>query len=132
MLEHLTGGLISDGVFLALVGLVVNLWPTSARHLATWLYSRIDPDQLPYGSAMGKHWHEIQELRAQVDRVQDQLLEIRKDTIKNTLIGLMEQPGDQSAKVRYELSKLEALHASCWVMQEAESYLAQHHQKRQP
>jgi hypothetical protein len=39
----------------------------------------------------------------------------------------MAREGDQSAQIRYELSKLEALHATCWVMQEAEDYLSKHH-----
>ena len=43
----------------------------------------------------------------------------------------MERPGDQSSKVRYELSKLESLDAHCRVMQEAENYLTQHHVKGQ-
>lgn len=132
MLDSLTGGLISDAVVVAVLGLVIKLWPGSIARLSTWLYSHVDPGQLPYGSAMNRHWQQTQEMSERIRETNEQLIEIRKDTIKNTLIGLMEQPGDQSTKVRYELSKLEALHASCWVMQEAESYLAQHHQKRQP
>ncbi|WP_390132997.1 hypothetical protein [Bifidobacterium apicola] len=132
MLDSLTGGLISDAVVVAVLGLVIKLWPGSIARLSTWLYSHVDPGQLPYGSTMNRHWQQTQEMSERIRETNEQLIEIRKDTIKNTLIGLMEQPGDQSTKVRYELSKLEALHASCWVMQEAESYLAQHHQKRQP
>ena len=132
MLDSLTGGLISDAVVVAVLGLVIKLWPGSIARLSTWLYSHVDPGQLPYGSAMNRHWQQTHEMSERIRETNEQLIEIRKDTIKNTLIGLMDQPGDQSTKVRYELSKLESLHAHCWVMQEAEDYLAQHHQKRQP
>lgn len=132
MLDSLTGGLISDAVVVAVLGLVIKLWPGSIARLSTWLYSHVDPGQLPYGSTMNRHWQQTHEMSERIRETNEQLIEIRKDTIKNTLIGLMEQPGDQSTKVRYELSKLESLHAHCWVMQEAEDYLAQHHQKRQP
>lgn len=131
MLDSLTGGLISDGVVIALLGLIVKIWPKGLSTLATWFYSHVDPGQLPYDSDMNRHWRQTSELRRQTEQVQDQLWEIRKDIIKNTLVSLMEQPGDQSAKVRYELSKLESLDAHCWVMQEAEDYLTQHHRKEQ-
>lgn len=129
MLDSLTGGLISDAVVIALLGLIVKIWPRGLSALATWLYSHVDPGHLPYDSDMNRHWRQTSELRRQTEQVQDQLREIRKDTIKNTLVNLMEQPGDQSSKVRYELSKLESLDSHCWVMQEAEDYLAQHHRE---
>lgn len=41
MLDSLTGGLISDAVVIALLGLIVKIWPRGLSALATWLYSHI-------------------------------------------------------------------------------------------
>lgn len=127
MFDSLTGGLISDAVVIALFGLIVKIWPGGLSALAAWLYSHVDPGRLPYDSAVNRRWRETGDLRRQTVQVQDQLREIRKDSIRNTLASLMEQRGGQSSKVRYELSELESLDVHCWVMQEAGDYLAQRH-----
>lgn len=98
MFNSFFGSLLSAPVLIALLGLLLRLWPTLAHAYARWVGSNMP-----------------------------QLSEIQKDTIKNTLIALMNEPGDHSEAVRYELSKLEQLHAHCWVMTIAEDYLEQHH-----
>jgi hypothetical protein len=123
MLDSFLGGIASSGALIALVSLIVGVWPKTVTALSTWLYSHVDPGRLPFESEMNRHWA----LTAKLDH---QLNEIQKDTIKNTLISLMDQPGDQSGKVRYELSKLEALNATCWVVDEAKQYLDEHHDWR--
>jgi hypothetical protein len=123
MLDSLLGGLLSAPALIALVGLIVKIFPSTMAGFSTWLYAHVDPGRLPYDSAMNRHWEESREVMVQ-------LREIQKDTIKNTLMSLMEQPGDQSVKVRYELAKLERLHAECWIMGEAEQYLEAHHHWR--
>jgi hypothetical protein len=127
MIQSLIGGLLSAPALIALAALVSKLWPGMLASLGTWLYAHVDPGRLPYDSAMNRHWMQTNKLSGDIEELKSLQLEGSKDTIKNTLIALMDREGDQSAQIRYELSKLEALHATCWVMQEAEDYLSEHH-----
>jgi hypothetical protein len=127
MIQSLIGSLLSAPALIALAALVSKLWPGMVTGLSTWLYAHVDPGKLPYDSAMNRHWMQTNQLGKDLEELKQLNREDRKDTIKNTLIALMGRDGDQSAQIRYELSKLEALHATCWVMQEAEDYLSAHH-----
>jgi hypothetical protein len=127
MIQSLIGSLLSAPALIALAALVSKLWPGMLASLGTWLYAHVDPGRLPYDSAMNRHWMQTNKLAGDIEELKSLQLEGSKDTIKNTLIALMAREGDQSAQIRYELSKLEALHATCWVMQEAEDYLSEHH-----
>lgn len=127
MIQSLIGSLLSAPALIALAALVSKLWPGMLTSLGTWMYAHVDPGKLPYDSAMNRHWMKTNKLADDIDELKNLQLEGSKNTIKNTLIALMGRDGNQSAQIRYELSKLEALHATCWVMQEAENYLSEHH-----
>jgi hypothetical protein len=127
MIQSLIGSLLSAPALIALAALVSKLWPGTLASLGTWLYAHVDPGKLPYDSAMNRHWMQTNQLGENLEELKRLNREDRKDTIKNTLIALMAREGDQSVQIRYELSKLEALHATCWVMQESEDYLSEHH-----
>lgn len=122
----------------AVLGFVLKVWPGAAAGLATWLYSHIDPERIPYGSAMNAHWAATRELMDGQKEIRQYLSdfeektsaenrEIRKDSIKSTLILLMaDKDNDRSAEIRYELAKLEALDAECWVVDAAKEYITAH------
>ena len=71
----------------------------------------------------------ITPLRSQLD---SHMTELRKDQTKAVLMQLLsDKAHDRSAEVRYELAKLEALGADCWVMDYARDYLKQHINQQQ-
>lgn len=124
--------------FCALASLLLKIFPTLSASLATWLYDHVDPSRLTHGGIMNKHWtqaretsHEVSQLSSQITdlakRLEHETTELRKDTIKNTIIGLMaDKDADHSTEIRYELDKLSQLGANCWVIHAAESYIENH------
>ena len=137
------GNLISAPMLLGILGLLVKAFPQLSVKFATWVATKIDPDQFPYGSNINEHWHQVARVGERIENMQDtidvQLKEIQKDVVKNTIMNLMDKPGDNSVDIRYELNKLEKLNASCWIMDLAEEYLrdpegyiAKHHKKSEP
>lgn len=114
--------------FCAVVTLLLKVFPSITTSFSTWFYGHIDPLKLPYGSPLNKHWEQTRELSEQVaaldKRSREDNSELRKDTIKNTLIMLInDTTRNHSEAVRYELSKLEALDSDCWVVDAARKYL---------
>ena len=122
----------------AVLGFILKIWPGAASGLATWLYSHIDPDRIPYGSAMNAHWAATRELiegqqdvrrnLADLDEaIRAENRELRKDSVKNVILSLMaDKSVDHSAEIRYELAKLEDLDADCWVVDAARDYITAH------
>lgn len=134
------GNLISAPMLLGILGLLIKAFPQLSVKFATWVATKIDPDQFPDGSDINEHWHQVARVGERIENMQDtidgQLKEIQKDVVKNTIMNLMDKPGDNSVDIRYELNKLEKLNASCWIMDLAEEYLrdpegyiAKHHKK---
>lgn len=122
--DSLVGGLLSSPLLVLVCAVVGRIWPDTLTAFASWLYGHVDPERLQYGSVMNRHWEEQRELR---ERFDIEVRELRKDTIKNTLIQLMQdRDSDHSEAVRYELAKLEHLKADCWVVGAARRYLDQH------
>lgn len=116
---------------IALITFTLKVWPGLTSILSTWFYGHIDPDRLPSNSPIAKHWALTVEVSRQLTELAETSAannrELRKDTIKNTLISLMADPSqDHSEAIRYELSKLEALDADCWVVSAAKKYLIDH------
>lgn len=58
-----------------------------------------------------------------LQRLESAQQEMSKDTIKNTILMLMNMQGDHRTEVRYELEKLERLGADCWIMDAARKYV---------
>ena len=76
---------------------------------------------------MNRHWEQVSDQEERAARFESDMRELRKDAIKNTLISLMGDKGvDHSEAVRYELDKLLALDAKCWVVDAASRYLIDH------
>lgn len=101
-----------------------KLWPDTLPTFSTWLYSHVDPGKLPFDSEMNAHWAQSRELGERLDRFEANQHEVQKDTIKNTLLTLMsDSTRDHSEAIRYELDKLKAINADCWVVDAAEQYL---------
>lgn len=123
MLDVMLAGIGGVAGFCALAGLACRIWPGLLTGLSTWLYSHVDPGRIPYDSIMNRHWSQSRELVEGQERMRESLVEIRKDTIKNTILQLIQREGDHSDEVAYELSKLEDLHAECWVMDVARDYI---------
>lgn len=114
---------LSPSVLIALIGLLLKIFPGLFRWSANTLYAQIDPDQLPYGTKMNAHFQTVRENTEALARLEKAQTEARRDTTKNTLIVLMSLPGDHRTEVRYELSKLERLGGSCWVVDMARAYI---------
>ena len=122
--DGLIGGLMSSPLLLLLLAVIGKLWPDGLTAFSTWLYSHVDPERLPYGSEMNAHWAQSRELGERLDRFEAIQHEVRKDTVKNTLLTLMSDPTrDHSEAIRYELDKLKATNSDCWVVSTAEQYL---------
>ena len=122
--DSIVGGLLGSPLLVLACAVVGRIWPDTLTAFASWLYGHVDPERLQSGSVMNRHWEEQRELR---ERFDIEVRELRKDTIKNTLIQLMQdRDSDHSEAVRYELAKLEHLKADCWVVGAARRYLDQH------
>lgn len=108
----------------AVMGLVLKAWPSLTRTASTWLYSHIDPERLPYGSAMNRHWEQQRQIAETQQEIRASLAETQRDIIKNTILQLVrDSKADHSREVAYELSKLEDLESRCWVMDVARDYI---------
>lgn len=108
----------------AIIGLVIKLWPNAVTSFATWIYAHVDPERLPYGSATNRHWAQQREIAETQHEIQEALRETQRDIIKNTILQLIRDPDeDHTSEVAYELSKLEALDSHCWVMDVARDYI---------
>ena len=137
-LESLLAGVGGVAGFTAIAALVLKIWPGATTALSTWLYSNIDPLKIPYGSHMNAHWAQTRELAEGQREIREQLTafdaairaenrELRKDSIKNVIISLMaDKDTDHSTEIRYELEKLSALDADCWVIDAAKEYITAH------
>lgn len=137
-LESLLAGVGGVAGFTAIAALVLKIWPGATAALSTWLYSNIDPLRIPYGSPMNAHWAQTRELADGQREIREQLAafdeairaenrELRKDSIKNVIISLMaDKDADHSTEIRYELDKLAALDADCWVIDAAKEYITAH------
>ena len=114
-------------MLLGILGLLAKAFPQISVKFATWVATKMDPSQFPYGSGINEHWRQVARIGERIEDMQDiidgQLKEIQKDVVKNTIMNLMDKPGDNSVDIRYELNKLEKLNASCWIMDLAEEYL---------
>lgn len=137
-LEGMLAGVGGVAGFTAIIALILKLWPGALANLSTWLYSHVDPERIPYGSAMNAHWAQTRELAEGQREIRDQLAaydeairaenrELRKDSIKNVIISLMaDKDADHSTEIRYELDKLAQLDADCWVIDAAKEYITAH------
>lgn len=137
-LESLLAGVGGVAGFTAIAALILKIWPGATTALSTWLYSNIDPLKIPYGSPMNAHWAQTRELAEGQREIREQLTafdqairaenrELRKDSIKNVIISLMaDKDTDHSTEIRYELEKLSALDADCWVVDAAREYITAH------
>lgn len=122
--DSLIGGMLGSPLLVLAAGVVGRIWPDTFAAFASWLYGHVDPERLPYGSPMNRHWEQVSDQEERAARFESDMRELRKDTIKNTLIGLMgDKDTDHSEAVRYELDKLTALDAKCWVVDAARRYL---------
>lgn len=122
--DSLIGGMLGSPLVVLAVGVVGRIWPDTLTVFASWLYGHVDPGRLPYGSPMNRHWEQVSDQEELAARFERDMRELRKDTIKNTLIGLIcDKDTDHSEAVRYELDKLTALDANCWVVDAARRYL---------
>lgn len=122
--DSLIGGMLGSPLVVLAVGVVGRIWPDTLTAFASWLYGHVDPGRLPYGSPMNRHWEQVGDQEELAARFEHDMRELRKDTIKNTLIGLIcDKDTDHSEAVRYELDKLTALDANCWVVDAARRYL---------
>lgn len=122
--DSLIGGMLGSPLVVLAVGVVGRIWPDTLTVFASWLYGHVDPGRLPYGSPMNRHWEQVSDQEELAARFEHDMRELRKDTIKNTLIGLIcDKDTDHSEAVRYELDKLTALDANCWVIDAARRYL---------
>lgn len=118
---------MSSPLVLLAVAVVGKIWPDTITSFSTWLYAHVDPRRLPYGSEMNRHWERTHELNEWRDHVDQQLMELQKDGIKNVLIQLInDKTRDNSVEIRYELDKLEGLDAQCWIVDAARQYLIEH------
>ena len=122
--DAIIGGLMSSPLLLLAMAVIGKLWPDTLPTFSTWLYSHVDPGKLPFDSEMNAHWAQSRELGERLDRFEANQDEVQKDTIKNTLLTLMsDSTRDHSEAIRYELDKLKAINADCWVVDAAEQYL---------
>lgn len=122
--DSLIGGMLGSPLLVLAAGVVGRIWPDTFAAFASWLYGHVDPERLPYGSPMNRHWEQVSDQEELAARFERDMRELRKDTIKNTLIGLIcDKDTDHSEAVRYELDKLTALDANCWVIDAARRYL---------
>ena len=130
--DSLIGGFMSSPLIILILAVVGRVWPDTLTSLSTWMYSHVDPGRLPHDSEVNRHWARTHDLGVRMDRLDAQMVEVRKDQIKAVLIQLMsDKDHDRSTEVRYELSKLEALHADCWIMDYARDYLRSHISRQQ-
>lgn len=125
MLQNFLAGFGGVGGACALITLGLKVWPSALDALATGLYSHVRPERLPYDSPISQHFAKTRQLGDATDALDRRLDALHRDTIKNTLIGLIygDQSHDHSEAVRYELAKLEKLDAQCWIVAAAEKYL---------
>lgn len=125
MFQTFLAGFGGVGGACALITLLLRIWPGALDALATGLYSHVNPERLPYNSALSQHFAKTRQLGERSERFDGRLDELCRDTIKNTLISLIygDQSHDHSEAVRYELAKLEKLDAQCWIISAAEKYL---------
>lgn len=122
--DSLIGGMLGSPLVILAAGIIGRIWPDTLAAFASWLYGHVDPERLPYGSPMNRHWEQVSDQEERAARFESDMRELRKDTIKNTLIGLIcDKDTDHSEAVRYELDKLTALDANCWVVDAARRYL---------
>lgn len=137
--DGIIAGLVSSPLLVLVAGVVTKVWPDTLATFSSWLYAHVDPDKLPFGSEINKHWaqaHDMAEWKKDVEQrfthIDDQLTEVQKDGIKNVLMfPISDKTRDNSEHVAYELAKLEALHADCWIVDAARKYLTDHANKEQ-
>lgn len=121
------GGIGGGAGAIALVGLVAKIFPGIWEHFATATLQSANLEKLAWDSQANKLVHRVADEEIHYSELKETLVEIQKDTIKNTLMSLMASPRDESDRVRYEMGKLEKLDADCWVMLAAADYLKEHH-----
>ena len=127
MLDALLAGIGGVGGLCAATGLILKLWPGTLDALANGLYAHVDPSKLPYDSVLSQHFAHTREMRERQDAVDELLKEMQRDTVKNTILQLLlDRDHDHSREVAYELQKLDALHAECWIVPMAQEYIAKH------
>lgn len=114
---------VSPAVLIALITLLLKVFPSLAERLADNTILRSNPDRLPASSWVVQHLDAIKQHGEALNRLESSQFEVRKDTIKNTIIMLMNLDGDHRSEVRYELAKLEAMDCDCWVVDAARRYV---------
>ncbi len=108
------------GGILSIIVASLTISPTLRGRLARWLLQSADPQDLPHDAPLRR-------LGDRIDTIQDSLDELQRDTVKNTILHLMRDDGeDHSQEIAYELAKLRKLGGDCWVVDAAESYLLAH------
>lgn len=125
--DDFLGGVGGGAGVIALVGLIAKLFPNIWERFATATLQSANLEKLTWDSPANKLVHKVMSEEKEYQELKDTLIEIQKDTIKNTILSLMKSRRDESDRVRYEMGKLEKLHADCWVMDAAADYLKEHH-----
>lgn len=121
MLQNFLAGFGGVGGACAVITLCLKIWPGALESLATGLYSHVNPERLPYNSALSQHFAKTRTLGERTSKIDDRMDELCRDTIISLIYG--DQAHDHSEAVRYELAKLEKLDAQCWIVNAAEKYL---------
>lgn len=123
MWEDWLVSLASPAVVIALVTLVLRVSPALCKSIANWVGEHITPEGLRVDCWLAHHVQAIEEHGRMLQRLESAQQEMSKDTIKNTILMLMNMHGDHRTEVRYELEKLERLGADCWIMDAARKYV---------
>ena len=125
MIQSFLAGVGGVGGACAVITLGLKVWPGALDALSTGLYAHVRPERLPYDSSLSQHFAKTRQLGEHIQKFDDRMDELCRDTIKNTIISLIysDKDTDHSEAVSYELSKLEKLGAQCWIVNAAEKYL---------
>lgn len=124
--DHFLATFGGVGGAVAVLGIIVKIWPGTVQRFADSIFNHADPTRLKKDSPLAKHFEHTDELTTRQARIIDTLTELQVDAISNTILGLAHMGGDQSTQIAEQVTKLEKLDTNSWALAFAQQYIADH------
>lgn len=124
--DHFLAAFGGVGGAVAVLGIIVKIWPGTVQRFADSIFDHVDPTRLKKDSPLAKHFEHTDELANRQAHIIATLTELQVDAISNTILGLAHMGGDQSMQIAEQVTKLEKLDTNSWALAFAQQYIADH------
>ncbi len=124
--DHFLAAFGGVGGAVAVLGIIVKVWPGTVQRFADSIFDHVDPTRLKKDSPLAKHFEHTDELANRQAHIIATLTELQVDAISNTILGLARMGGDQSMQIAEQVTKLEKLDMNSWALAFAQQYIADH------